>query len=168
MAIQIQEGHSIPSVTVKKMGEDGLIDINIADHIANKKVIIFAVPGAFTPTCSQQHLPSYIKNYDSIRASGIDEIICISVNDPFVMAEWEKASGAAGKVTMIPDGNAELTKNIGMDFDGAGFGLGTRSLRYLMYVEHGKVTDLQIENSPGDMTITSGDECLSLLKKKAA
>ena len=164
---KIEKGQKLPSVTLKKAGADGLDEINIADHVAGKNVIIFAVPGAFTPTCAEQHLPSFLENYDDIIAGGVDEIICVAVNDPVVMAHWEDVSGAKGKITMLPDGNAAFTKAIGMDFDGSGFGLGTRSLRYLMHVEDGTVTALQVEDNPGEMTITSGSQCISLLQNAA-
>ena len=156
----IQVGDSIPSVTVKKMGAAGLEDFNLASHIAGKRVLLFAVPGAFTPTCHLKHLPGYVAKSDEIKSKGIDEIICIAVNDPFVMAHWEEVSGAKGKVTLMPDGNAEFTCAIGMEFDGSGAGLSTRSKRYAMIVENGVVKDLQVENAPGALELSGAEACL--------
>lgn len=159
----IKTGDKIPSVTVKHLGDGGMEDIDIAEHIKGKKVILFAVPGAFTPTCAQKHLPSYIGNYEEFRKKGIDEIICLAVNDPFVMSQWGKVSGAEGKVTMLPDGNAEFTKAVGMELDASGAGLGVRSKRYSMIVDNGTVTDLQVEENPGEMTVSGGEACLTHL-----
>lgn len=156
----IKAGDSIPSVTVKKMGAAGLEDFNLADHIAGKRAILFAVPGAFTPTCHQKHLPGYVAKADEIKSKGIDEIICIAVNDPFVMAHWEEVSGAKGKVTLVPDGNAAFTREIGMDFDGSGAGLSVRSKRYAMIVENGIVKDIQIEEAPGALALSGAEACL--------
>ncbi len=159
----IKTGDKIPSVTLKRLGDNGMEDVDIAAYIAKKKVIIFAVPGAFTPTCAQKHLPSYVSNAEQIKIKGIDEIICVSVNDPFVMKHWGEVSGAAGKVTMMPDGNAAFTNAIGMEMDGSGAGLGVRSKRYSMVVERGIVTQVEIEENPGAVTVTGGDHCLAKL-----
>lgn len=161
MAIKV--GDKIPSVTLKRLGEGGMEDLNIADYIAKKKVVIFAVPGAFTPACSQKHLPGYIEHAKDIKAKGIDEIICIAVNDPFVMQHWGESAGAKGKVTMIPDGNGEFTKAVGLDFDGSGYGLATRSKRYSMVVENGKVTKLSVEEKPSDVELSGAQACAANL-----
>lgn len=159
----IKIGDKIPSVTLKRLGESGIEDLNIADYIAGKKVVIFAVPGAFTPACSQKHLPGYIEQAEDIRAKGIDEIICIAVNDPFVMKHWGEANAAKGKVTMIPDGNGEFTKAVGLDFDGSGYGLSTRSRRYSMIVENGKIVKLSVEEKPGDVELSGANACVANL-----
>lgn len=160
----IKAGDKIPSVILKCLGAGGMEDVDIASYLAGKKAVIFAVPGAFTPTCAQKHLPSYIDNADQIKAAGIDEIICIAVNDPFVMKHWADTAGADGKVTMMPDGNAAFTKAIGMELDGSGAGLGIRSKRYSMIVEDGTVQSLETEENPGEMSVSGGDTCLARLK----
>ncbi|MBK9585904.1 MAG: peroxiredoxin [Alphaproteobacteria bacterium] len=156
----IKIGDKIPSINLKRLGEGGMEDFNIADYIAKKKVVIFAVPGAFTPACSQKHLPGYIESAKDIKAKGVDEIICIAVNDPFVMKHWGETAGAKDKVTMIPDGNGEFTKAIGLDFDGSGYGLATRSKRYSMIVENGKITKLNVEAKPGDVELSGAQACV--------
>ena len=115
---------------------------------SGKKVALFAVPGAFTPTCHQKHLPSFLAHIDEFKKKGVDSIVCIAVNDPFVLGAWEDITGAKGKVLFLSDGNAEFTKKIGMDFDGSGFGLGTRSKRYSMLVESGVIKAMNVEDSP--------------------
>lgn len=160
----IKPGDQIPSVTIKRLGTGGMEDLNIADYIAGRTVVLFAVPGAFTPTCAQKHLPSYIDNAKDIKAKGVDEIICLAVNDPFVMKHWSEMAGAQGIVTLLPDGNAEFTKAIGMEMDGSGAGLGTRSKRYSMVIENGVVKDLQVEDKAGEMTVTGGEACAVRLK----
>lgn len=156
----IKTGDKIPAITLKRLGAEGMEDIDIAAHIAGKKVVIFGAPGAFTPSCDQQHLPGYVENADAIRAKGVDEIICIAVNDPFVIDHWGKTAGAEGKVTMIPDGNAALTKALGLDFDGSGFGLATRSKRFAMIVNDGVVESLDIEEKPSDVALSGAQACM--------
>lgn len=159
----IKTGDKFPSVTLKRLGANGMEELDTAIYLAGKKVVLFAVPGAFTPTCAQKHLPSYIENADAIKAKGIDEIICVAVNDPFVMKHWSEAAGAAGKVTMLPDGNAALTRALGMEFDGSGAGLGLRSKRYVMIINNGIVESLEVEASPGEMNVSGGMACLARL-----
>lgn len=151
---------TIPTITLKHLTDEGMQDLNIADHIKGKTVILFGVPGAFTPSCDQQHLPGYIAKADDIKTTGIDEILCLSVNDPFVMDRWGDSLNADGKVTLLPDGNAELTKALGLDFDCSGFGLGTRCQRFSALVEDGKVISIDIEESPGNVDISSAEACL--------
>lgn len=155
----IQEGERIPDVTVK---DTGMKDVTTRELFAGKKVVLFAVPGAFTPTCSEQHLPGFIANSDAIRAKGVDDIVCVSVNDSFVMDSWAKDRGAAGKVTMIADGNATLAKALGLDFDGSGIGFGTRSQRYAAIVEDGVVTKLAVEK-PMAFEVSSAEAILAAL-----
>ena len=164
----IQPGDKIPSVTLKRLGDSGIEDFDIAEYIAGKKVVLFGVPGAYTPTCSQKHLPGYIMRADTIRIKGVDEILCLSVNDPFVMQQWGEGLGADGKVTMLADGNADLTKALGLELDGSGFGLGTRSQRFAMVVEDGVVTGLDIEDDAGTLAISDADSCVARLAESEA
>ena len=159
----IAVGDKIPSVKLKRLGAGGMEEIDTADYLKGKKAVIFAVPGAFTPTCAQKHLPSYVNNAAKIKAKGVDEIVCVSVNDPFVMKHWGETAGADGKVTMLPDGNGALTKALGLEMDGSGAGLGTRSKRYSMLVENGVVKELEVEEKASDMTVSGGEACLARL-----
>jgi peroxiredoxin len=159
----IKIGDRIPSVKLKHLTDNDMEDINIAEYILGRKVVIFGVPGAFTPSCDQKHLPGYIAKATDIKSRGVDEIICIAVNDPFVMKHWGDVSGADGKVTMMPDGNAELTKALGLDFDGSGYGLATRSKRFSMIVEDGKIQTLEVEAAPSEVELSSADSCLMKL-----
>ena len=138
----IKEGEKIPQVTVKT---SDMKNITTEELFGGKKVVIFAVPGAFTPTCSEQHLPGYIEHADAIRARGVDDILCLSVNDAFVMGAWGRDRGAGEAVTMIADGNGEFSRAVGLDFDGSGIGFGLRSQRYAAIVEDGVVTKLAVE-----------------------
>ena len=157
----IQVGDSIPEVTLKTMGEKGPQDVTTGELFGGKKVVMFAVPGAFTPTCSAAHLPSFVANADKIRAKGVDAIVCVSVNDAFVMDAWGKA-GNAEDLTMVADGNGELAKALGVEMDGSGFGLGTRSMRYSLIAEDGKVTTLNLEKG-GAYEVSSGEAILEAL-----
>ncbi len=159
----IKIGDKIPAVTLKVFGASGIEDVNTKDLFTGKKVIMFGVFGAFTPTCAQQHLPDYIRNINDIREKGIDDVICVSVNDPFVMSHWQNVSGAGEKVRMLPDGNGDFTKKMGLDVDGSHLGMGTRSKRYAMIIENGKVTALDIEDKPGDLDVSSASVCMAKL-----
>ena len=155
----ISEGEKIPAVTVKTTD---MKDITTEELFGGKKVVLFAVPGAFTPTCSEQHLPGYIANADAIRAKGVDSILCVSVNDAFVMGAWGKERGAGEAVTMIADGNGDLSKALGLDFDGSGIGFGIRSPRYAAIVEDGVVTKLAVEE-PMKFDVSSAEAILAAL-----
>jgi len=137
MAIKV--GDKIPSVKLKTMKDGKMSDITTDEIFRGKKVVLFAVPGAFTPTCSMQHLPGFVEKASQIRAKGVDTIACISVNDAFVMGAWGKDKGADGKVLMLADGNGEFAKAVGLDFDGSGIGFGLRSQRYALVAEDGVV-----------------------------
>ncbi len=143
MAIQV--GEKIPSVTLTRMGDDGPKPITTDDLFAGKKVVLFAVPGAFTPTCSAKHLPSFVEHADELKAKGIDEIVCVSVNDVFVMSAWGKDQKADAKVSMLADGDALLTRALGLELDLTGKGLGLRSQRFSMLVEDGIVKSLSVD-----------------------
>lgn len=155
----IQTGDRIPDITLKILGENGMEDIKTGDYFKGRKIVLFAVPGAFTPSCALKHLPGYISEANSIKAKGVDEIICLAVNDPFVMKHWGEVAGADGKVTMLPDGNGELTKALGLGMDGSGAGLGFRSKRFSMIVEDGVVKDLQVEEKASDVGVTGAESC---------
>lgn len=157
----IQVGDKIPTCTLKTMGEKGPTNITTAELFDGKKVVMFAVPGAFTPGCSLTHLPGYVVLADDIKAKGVDTIICMAVNDAFVMDAWGKAQNAE-HLLMLADGNAELTKAMGLEMDGSGFGLGIRCKRMAMIVENGTVTHLAIE-PPGGIVVTAAEAILKLL-----
>jgi peroxiredoxin len=157
----IKTGDKIPSCTLKTMGEKGPVDIATDDIFGGKKVVLFAVPGAFTPGCSITHLPGYVVNADKIKAKGVDTIVCMAVNDAFVMGAWGQAQNA-DELLMLADGNGELTAKLGLELDGSGFGLGTRSQRFAMIVEDGTVTHLNVETGPG-VDVSSADTMIALL-----
>src|SRR6267142_4820654 len=148
MAIKV--GESLPlDVKLKEMGETGPRDVSVGDIFRGKRVVVFAVPGAFTPTCSMKHLPGFVDQNAAIRGKGVDEIVCISVNDAFVMDAWGKHSNAGGKVRMLADGNGEFTRAVGLALDASGFGMGQRSQRYAMILRDGTVEALMPEPGPG-------------------
>jgi peroxiredoxin len=157
----IKTGDKIPACTMKTMGNKGPVDITTKDIFTGKKVVLFAVPGAFTPGCSMTHLPGYVVNADKIKAKGVDTIVCMAVNDAFVMGAWGKAQNAE-ELLMLADGNADFTKALGLVLDGSGFGLGTRSQRFAMIVEDGTVTHLNVEAGPG-VDISSAETMMALL-----
>ena len=157
----IETGDRIPSVTLKTMSEKGPVNISTDEMCAGKKVVLFAVPGAFTPTCSAAHLPSFVVNADKIKAKGVDTIACMSVNDAFVMGAWSQDKNAE-ELLMLADGNAELTRALGLELDGSGFGLGIRSQRFAMIIEDGKVTALNVE-APGQYEVSSAEAILEAL-----
>lgn len=159
----IQVGDRLPAVNLKQLTADGIKDVPITELTRGKKVVLFAVPGAFTPTCSEKHLPGFVEQADAIKAKGVDQILCVAVNDPFVLSAWEKARNVGGKVTMLSDGNAEFTRAIGLDLDASGFGLGTRSKRYAMVVEDGVVKSLMVEDVPTQAEKSSASAIVSAL-----
>ena len=144
------------------MSDAGPAPISTEELFGGKTVALFAVPGAFTPTCSNQHMPGYVQHAASIREKGVDTIVCVSVNDAFVMDAWGKDQGAGGNIMMVGDGNGEFTKAIGLEMDGSGFGLGTRSLRYSMIVRDGVVDTLNIESNPGEAVDSGAENLMSL------
>ncbi|TVQ40261.1 MAG: peroxiredoxin [Geminicoccaceae bacterium] len=156
-------GDTLPAATFKCFGSDGLVDVGSDELFGGKKVALFAVPGAFTPTCHAKHVPGYVEHAAALKAKGIDTIVCIAVNDPFVMKAWSDHCGSETAVTMLSDGNATFTKAIGMDVDLAGPFLGTRSKRYAMVVDNGKVTALMIEENPGVVENTGAEHVLAAL-----
>lgn len=157
----IKTGDKIPDCTLKTMGDEGPTDITTGDIFSGKKVVLFAVPGAFTPGCSMTHLPGYVVNADKIKDKGVDSIVCLSVNDAFVMGAWGKDQNA-DELLMLADGNGDLTAALGLELDGSGFGMGTRSQRYAMIVEDGTVTHLNVEPGPG-IDVSSAETMMALL-----
>lgn len=157
----IQQGEKIPAVTLKVMGEKGPEDITTEQLFAGKKVALFALPGAFTPGCSLAHLPGYVVQADNIKAKGVDSIVCLSVNDAFVMGAWGEAHNAE-QIIMLADGNAELTQALGLVLDGSSFGMGMRSQRYSMLVNDGTVEVLNVEPG-GDIGISGAEAMLESL-----
>jgi peroxiredoxin len=143
----IKAGDALPDVKLKEMGDGGPKDVSIGELTKGKKVVLFAVPGAFTPTCSMKHLPGFVEKAGELQGKGVQEIICLSVNDAFVMGAWGKDQGAAGKVRMVADGNGEFTKAVGLELDAQGFGMGKRSKRYAMIVNDGKVQEVLVDES---------------------
>ena len=159
----IAVGDKLPATTFKVKTPDGLADMTTEQLTAGKTVALFAVPGAFTPTCHAKHVPSYLEHLDALKAKGVDTIACLSVNDAFVLDAWAKSVGAEGKIVLLADGNATFTKAVGLDFDGSGFGLGTRSKRYALLADNGVVKVLNIEESPGVMEVSGADRILAAL-----
>ncbi|MDB2449711.1 peroxiredoxin [Pseudomonadales bacterium] len=157
----IQVGDKIPQATMKVMGEKGPQDMTTDDLFAGKKVVLFALPGAFTPTCSAAHLPGYVANADKFKAKGVDSVVCLSVNDAFVMSAWG-ADKNAEELIMLADGNGDFTSAVGLEMDGSAFGLGKRSQRYAMIAEDGVVTALNVE-APGAFEVSAADAILALL-----
>lgn len=156
----IQVGDKIPAMDLTTMTADGPGPVSTAEYFAGRKVAVFAVPGAFTPTCSAKHLPGFVEKADELKTKGIDEIACFSVNDVFVMNAWGESSGAAGKVTMLADGNAAFAKALGLEADFTGFGMGIRSQRFSMIVDNGTVSQLNVEE-PGAFNASSAEYMLN-------
>lgn len=155
----IKVGDKVPSATLMEKQEGGPKPIKTDDLFAGKKVVLFALPGAFTPTCSAKHLPGFIQNSDAIKQKGVDVIACMSVNDAFVMGAWGDSQGAGGKVMMLADGNGEFTKALGLEMDATRFGMGHRSQRFSMVVDNGIVKELNIEE-PGAFSVSSAEHVM--------
>ncbi|MBP2298415.1 peroxiredoxin [Azospirillum picis] len=158
----IQVGDTIPSVTLKWLTDNGMQEVTTDELFKGRKVVLFSVPGAFTPTCSAKHLPGFVQKADAIKAKGVDEVVCLAVNDPFVMRAWGEKNNASGKVAMLPDGNATFTSALGLTMDGSAHGLGTRGQRFALVAEDGKVTQLAVE-APGKFEVSSAEAILEKL-----
>jgi peroxiredoxin len=158
----INVGDKIPAVKLKQMTPEGMKDVDTGEFFKGKKVVLFALPGAFTPTCSAKHLPGFVEKAAELHAKGVDAIACLSVNDAFVMNAWGKDQKADGKVQMLADGNGDFTRAIGLEMDGSGYGLGKRSQRYAMIVQDGVVKMLNVEK-PGTFEVSSADAVLKAL-----
>ena len=158
----IKSGDTLPEATFTTPTQNGPEAVTAADFFKGRRVALFSVPGAFTPTCSAKHLPSYIEKADELKAKGVDEIACTAVNDAFVMGAWAKSAGAEGKVTMLADGNAAFAKAVGLEMDGARFGMGTRGQRFSMLINDGVVEQLNVEG-PGEYKVSSAEYMLGQL-----
>ncbi len=158
----IQVGDKIPSGTLTTMTTDGPKPMTTDDIFKGKRVAVFAVPGAFTPTCSARHLPGYTEHAAELKAKGVDSIVCVSVNDAFVMGAWGKSQNVGDEVTMLADGNGDFTRELGLEMDGSKFGMGKRSQRYSMIVNDGVVETLNVE-APGEFKVSAADYMLAQL-----
>lgn len=160
----IKTGDTLPDATLLLAGEEGPEQVSLADKLRDRKVVVFGLPGAFTGTCTSAHLPSFMITYDDFKAKGVDEIICVSVNDPFVMKAWGASTGAADVgITLLADAASEFTTAIGMQFTAPAVGFTDRSKRYSMLVENGVVKILNQEESPGTCEISAGETLLEAL-----
>lgn len=160
--MSISVGDKVPSVALKTKTADGVQEVTADQLFGGKKVVLFAVPGAFTPTCSAKHLPGFVGKAGDLKAKGVDTIACLAVNDAFVMDAWGKDQKVGDSVMMLADGNADFTKALGLEMDGSGYGMGTRSKRYAMVVEDGTVKDLFVEE-PGQFEVSSAEHVLGKL-----
>jgi len=158
----IKVGDTVPSATLMKMTGDGPAPVTTEALFAGRNVALFSVPGAFTPTCSAKHLPGYIENADAMAAKGVDEIVCISVNDAFVMGAWGTSANVGDKITMLADGNGDFVEALGLTMDGSRFGMGKRGQRFSMLVRDGKVVELNIED-PGAFKVSSAEHLMGQL-----
>jgi glutaredoxin/glutathione-dependent peroxiredoxin len=158
----IKAGDKIPSAKLKLMTAEGIKEIATDDFFKGKKIVLFAVPGAFTPTCSAKHVPGFVQQAAALRDKGVDTIACLSVNDAFVMGAWGKDQKADGKVLMLADGNGDFTRAVGLELDATANGLGKRSKRYAMIVDDGVVTTLNVE-APGAFEVSSAEAVLKAL-----
>lgn len=159
----IKVGDKMPEGAFAVMTADGPGKISTDELFKGKKVVIFSVPGAFTPACSAKHLPGYIQNAEALKGKGVDTIACLSVNDVFVMDAWSKDQGADSKVTLLADGNADYVKALGLSLDASGFGMGTRGERFAIVVEDGKVTQLHREAAPSEVKASAAENLLANL-----
>ena len=157
----ISKGDRLPDVTLVKATENGPEKVQSGEYFKGKKVVLFSVPGAFTPTCSAKHLPGFVEKAQELKAKGVDEIVGTAVNDAFVMGAWNKAAGSPD-ITMLADGNGEFAEALGLTMDGSGFGMGKRAQRYSMIVDDGTVTELNVE-APGDFKVSSAEHMLGQL-----
>ena len=160
--MSIKVGDKVPAISLKTKTAEGIQEVKTDELFGGKTVVLFAVPGAFTPTCSAKHLPGYVTKAADLKGKGVDAIACLSVNDAFVMDAWGKDQKTGENVLMLADGNADFTKAIGLEMDGSGYGMGTRSKRYAMVVKDGVVKDLFVEE-PGQFEVSSADYVLGKL-----
>jgi len=159
----INVGDKLPSVTLKQLTPEGVKEFTTDDIFRGKKVVLFAVPGAFTPACSQLHLPGYVDKAANLKTKGVDEIACVAVNDAFVMGAWGKEQKTEGKIRMLADGSGDFARALGLELDLTKGGLGVRSRRYAMLVDNGIVRSLNVEAQPGQVEVSSAEAMLKVL-----
>ena len=159
----IAKGEDIPSVSIKLVEETGSKDVDASALLSEGRIVLFTVPGAFTPTCHNNHLPGYVELADAIKAKGVSRILCATVNDHHVTRAWAKASGAFGKVDFVADGNADLCKAMGLDRDMSAGGMGTRYIRAAIVVDKGKIEAVYAETAPGEVTSSGAPAVLAAL-----
>jgi peroxiredoxin len=160
--MSINVGDRLPEVTLMKATAEGPQPVSSAEYFAGRRVALFSVPGAFTPTCSARHLPGFVERADELKAKGVDEIACTAVNDAFVMGAWGEGAGASEKVTMLSDGNGEFAEALGLTMDGSKYGMGKRGQRYSMVVNDGVVEQINVEE-PGAFNVSSADYMIERL-----
>jgi peroxiredoxin len=160
--MSITVGDRIPKTTFVRATPEGPQPVGSEEFFAGRRVALFSVPGAFTPTCSARHLPGFVEKAEQLRAKGVDEVACTAVNDAFVLGAWSESAGAEGKVTMLADGNGDFAEAVGLTMDGSSFGLGKRGQRWSMIVEDGVVQELNVEE-PGAFNVSSADYMLARL-----
>jgi peroxiredoxin len=158
--MSIKIGDRMPQGKFKTMTENGPKDISTDELFNGKRVVLFAVPGAFTPTCDAKHLPGYLEHFDELRGKGVDTVACMAVNDVFVMNAWGKASGCGGKVLMLADGNGDYARSLGLELDAKGFGMGSRSQRFAIVVEDGVARQVDVE-APGQFKVSAAEHVLT-------
>tara|TARA_R110002124_G_scaffold166713_2_gene334080 strand:- start:29447 stop:29935 length:489 start_codon:yes stop_codon:yes gene_type:complete len=160
----ISKGDTLPDATLVELTGEGPKQVELSDRLAGRNVVIFALPGAFTGVCTTAHVPSFIRTADQLKSKGVDEIICLSVNDPFVMDAWDKQTGAGDAgIQMLCDPDSAFTKAVGMDFSAPPVGLINRSKRYAMYVQDGNVSVIQAEENPGQCDVSGGEAMLDAI-----
>ena len=158
----IKVGDTVPSITLRQMTTDGIKEVSTDELLGGKKVVLFALPGAFTPTCSSKHVPGFIENAEALKGRGVDAIACVSVNDAFVMDAWGRDLGVGDSVLMLADGNADFTRAVDLMLDGSGIGFGVRSQRYAMIVDDGVVKHLAVEDGTG-LDVSAAERTLAML-----
>ena len=161
--MSIQVGDTVPAGAFKRKTAEGISDLSTDDLFKGKKVALFSVPGAFTPTCSAKHLPGFVNQAAALKDKGVDTIACLSVNDAFVMDAWGQNQGVGSEVVMLADGSGDYTKALGLELDLSGLGLGVRGQRFAMIVDDGKVTHLAVEPNPGELDVSSAESVLAAL-----
>ena len=159
----LKAGDTLPSIKLKQMTADGPTDVDVSEYCKDRTVVIFALPGAFTPTCSEQHVPGYLENIDALKAKGVDAVACLSVADFFVADAWAKSLGVDGRIDMLSDGNHEFIKATGTDLDLSGVGLGLRSKRYAMLVKNGMIEKILVDENAGEANDSSASAMLSAI-----
>ena len=159
--MSIQVGDRLPEIPLQRIQNGGVETVDTNTLFSERNVVIFAVPGAFTPTCSERHLPGFVEHFEAFRAKGID-VACMSVNDPFVMQAWGESQDVPDGLMMLADGNAEFTRALGLELDASGYGMGTRAKRFALYAEQGVVKQLNVE-APGEYRVSSAEHVLSQL-----